>query len=157
MTNDQKSTAWISVAVIAGILLLSAAKWQIDKFREERAARFTTETIQPAGPVVTWRGKTFRAGDTVQIYKWAGTFKPSETGYPHEIDAGPFRTGVVLRGEKRQRSWHLDVDDHEPIQVVRVRWHRQTWKVNLKDQTIDLGEFETTIHVDHIEVVPRAN
>ena len=153
MTKDQKSTAWISVAVVAGIVLMSVARWQIDKIREEKAARFTTETVQPAVPVVTWEGRTFRTGDTVRIFKWAGTFKPSETGYPDEIDAAPFRTGVVLRGEKRKDSWHLDIDPSEPIQIVRVRWHRQTWKVNLKDQTITLGEFEATIHADHIEVV----
>ena len=122
--------------------------------RDERSARSITTTAQPAIPIVTWEGKTFRAGDTVRIFKWAGTFKPSETGYPDEIDAGPFRTGVVLRGEKRKDSWHLDIDPSEPIQIVRVRWHRQTWKVNLKDQTITLGEFEATIHADHLEVMP---
>ncbi len=156
MTKEQRTTAWICIASVASIAIMSVARGYIDKIREERAARFATETVEPV-TVVTWRGKTFRVGDVVRIYKWAGTFKPSDTGYPHEIDAGPFRTGVVLRGEKRQDAWHMRIDPAEPIQIVRVRWHRQTWKVSLKDQMIDLGEFETTIHVDHIELVPRAN
>ena len=152
--TSRKPPVWISVAVVAGIALVGVARWQIEKTGRERSARFVTEAPTPAVPVVTWEGRTFRTGDTVRIFKWAGTFKPSETGYPHEIDAAPFRTGVVLGGEKRKDSWHLRIDPAEPIQIVRVRWHRQTWKVNLKDQTILLGEFEATIHADHIEVVP---
>jgi hypothetical protein len=152
--QSQKSTAWISVAVVALVALIGVARWQLEKIREERSTRPIAETAQPAVPIVQWEGKTFRAGDTVRIFKWAGTFKPSETAYPDEIDAAPFRTGVVLRGEKRKDSLHLDIDAAEPIQIVRVRWHRQMWKVNLKDQTILLGEFEATIHADHIEVLP---
>ncbi|MDP9192023.1 MAG: hypothetical protein M3P06_10030 [Acidobacteriota bacterium] len=149
--QSQKSTAWIRVAVVAGVLLIGVARWQIEE-SEERARQ--SETAQRAVPIVTWEGKTFRTGDTVRVFKRAGTFKPSETGFPHEIDAAPFRTGVVLGGEKRKDSLHLDIDAAEPIQIVRVRWHRQTWKVNLKDQTILLGEFEATIHASHIEVLP---
>jgi hypothetical protein len=151
--QPQKSTAWITVAVVAGIALMIVARWQLQKIRDEKSTRAVNEAAQRAIPVVTWEGKTFRTGDTVRIFKWAGTFKPSETGYPHDIDAAPFRTGVVLRGEMRKDTLHLEIDRAEPIQIVRVRWHRQTWKVNLKDQTIMLGEFEATIHADHIEVV----
>lgn len=129
------------------IALIGVAGWQFEQPREERSPH-------PEVPIVTWEGKTFRTGDTVRIFKWAGTFKPSDTGYPDEIDAAPFRTGIVLRGEKRRDSLHLDIDPAEPIQIVRVRWHRQSWKVNLKDQTILLGEFEATIHASHIEVLP---
>jgi hypothetical protein len=150
--QSQKSPVWISIAVVAFVALIGFAGWQFEKPREERSARSITTTVHPAVQIVTWEGKTFRTGDTVRIFKWAGTFKPSDTGYPHEIDAALFRTGVVLRGENRKDSLHLDIDPAEPIQIVRVRWHRQTWKVNLKDQTILLWEFETTIHADHIEV-----
>jgi hypothetical protein len=152
--QSQKSPVWITVTVVAFLALIGVARWQMEEIRDERSTRSIATTAQPAVPIVTWEGKTFRTGDTVRIFKWAGTFKPSETGYPDEIDAAPFRTGVVLRGEKRKDSLHLDIDAAEPIQVVRVRWHRQPWKVTLKDQTIVLGEFEATIHADHIEVLP---
>ena len=159
---SRKPPVWISAAVVAGIALVGVARWQLERTRQERSTRFVTERVNatareapaPVVPIVTWEGRTFRTGDTVRIFKWAGTFKPSETGYPDEIDAAPFRTGVVLGGEKRKDSWHLRIDPAEPIQIVRVRWHRQTWKVNLKDQTILLEPFEATIHADHIEVLP---
>jgi len=149
--------AWIIVAVAAGLVLIGVARWQFEKTSWERSARFVTERANETPalvPIVTWEGKTFHTGDTVRIFKWAGTFKPSDTGYPDDIDAGPSRTGVVLGGEKRKDSWHLRIDQAEPIQIVRVRWHRQTWKVNLQDQTIVLEPFEATIHADHIEVLP---
>lgn len=145
--RDSRTRVWVTVAVVAFTILIGVAYWQM-----ERQARARARTPAPAAPIVTWRGKTFRTGDTVRIFKWAGTFKPAETGYPHEIDAAPYRTGIVLGGEKRKDSWHLDIDPSEPIQIVRVRWHRQPWKVNGRDQTIVLGEFEATIHVDHVEV-----
>ena len=149
-----RTPVWITVAVSMFVILIGAAFWWMERSSDERAARARAEP-QPAAPIVTWRGKTIRTGDTVRIFKWAGTFKPDETGHPHEIDAAPYRTGVVLGGEQRTNTLHLDVDPAEPSQIVRVRWHRQSWKVNGRDQTIPLGEFEATIHVDHLEVVPR--
>lgn len=149
---DARTPVRVTVAVVSFVALIGIAFWQMEKASNEREARARAMTPEHAAPVVTWEGKTFRAGDTVRIFKWAGTFKPAETGYPQEIDAAPYRTGIVLRGEKRKDSWHLDIDPSEPIQIVRVRWHRQSWKVNGRDQTILLGEFEATIHVDHLEV-----
>lgn len=154
--DEQGSTGsdrvWATVAVAAFTVLIGIAYWQMERASDERAERARVNTPLHAAPIVTWRGKTIRKGDTVRIYKWAGTFKPAETGYPHEIDADRDRTGIALGGERRKDSLHLDVDPAEPIQIVRVRWHRQPWKVNGRDQTIVLGEFETTIHVDHLEV-----
>ncbi len=147
-----RTPVWITVAVVAFVALIGVAYWQLERASDEREARSRAKTPARAAPLVTWEGKTIRTGDTVRIYKWAGTFKPAETGYPHEIDAAPYRTGVVLGGEKRKDSLHLDIDPSEPIQIVRVRWHQQSWKVNGQDQTILLGEFEATIHVDHLEV-----
>ena len=145
-----RTPVWVTVAVAAFTVLVGVAYCQMERASNERVAKNAVR----AAPIVTWRGKTIRKGDTVRIFKWAGTFKPAETGYPHEIDAAPYRTGIVLGGETRQPSLHLDVDPAEPIQIVRVRWHRQSWKVNGRDQTVELGEFETTIHVDHLEVRP---
>jgi len=150
-----RTPVWITVVVVVFVILIGAAFWLMERVSDEREARARAKAPQLAAPIVTWQGKTIRIGDTVRTFKWAGTFKPAETGYLHEIDAAPYRTGVVLGGEKRKDSLHLDVDPAEPIQIVRVRWHRQSWKVNGKDQTILLGEFETTIHVDHLEVVRR--
>jgi hypothetical protein len=147
-TPAHPSSLRMTEGEVAGLALIGVARWQLEKRAQERSTRFVTVSV------VTWEGRTFRAGDTVRIFKWAGTFKPSESGYPDEIDAAPFRTGVVLRGEQRKDSLHLRIDPAEPIQIVRVRWHRQAWKVNLKDQTILLGEFEATIHADHIEIMP---
>ena len=147
-----RTPVWITVAVAAFVVLIGLAFWQMERASDEREARARAKEPKLAAPIVTWRGKTIRKGDTVRIFKWAGTFKPSETGYPHEVDAAPDRTGVVLGGEKRTNSLHLDIDPAEPLQIVRVRWHRQTWKVNGKDETVLLDEFEATIHVEHLEV-----
>ena len=152
--EPDRTPVWVTAAVVAFTALIGVAYWQMERASDAREARARAKAPVLAAPIVTWRGKTIRKGDTVRIYKWAGTFKPDETGYPHEIDAAPYRTGIVLGGEQRQNTFHLDIDPAEPIQIVRVRWHRQSWKVNGRDQTIELGEFEATIHVDHLEVRP---
>lgn len=150
-----RTRVWITVAVAVFVILIGVAFWLMERASDRRYAEARAKAAERPVPLVTWGGKTIRTGDTVRIYKWAGTFKPAETGHPHDIDAAPYRTGLVLGGEMRKDSLHLDVDPAEPIQIVRVRWHSQSWKVNGQDQTILLEEFETTIHVDHLEVVPR--
>jgi hypothetical protein len=100
-----------------------------------------------APPVATWEGKSFRKGDTIIIMSWAGTIKPEESGYPVELDAGPFQKGTVLRGEKRAHD-----RPGVPIQVVAVRWAPQQWKVHGSDRRVQLGAFVSTIHVDYLEV-----
>lgn len=141
------------IFIVAGLAAFFVAQHQIMKIGNRRRA--ATIASQPATPpVVTWRDKTFRAGDRVRIFKWAGTFKPDETGYRAQVDAAHGETGIVLRGERRVDSLHLDVDPKEPIQIVRVRWDAQRWKVNLKEEWVTLPPFEATIHVEHLELAP---
>ena len=83
--------------------------------------------------------ETLRTGDRVRVVKWAGTFKPAETRAPTEVDADRGQTGVFIREERN---------------VATVRWPPQTWKVNGRDQRIDLPAFEATIHVSYLEVIP---
>lgn len=107
----------------------------------------------PGQSVVVWEGQTFRPGDRVRIAKWAGTFKPSETGATVEVQAARGPAGVVVGGEKRQSTEYLRIDPDEPMQIVRVRWLPQRWKASGRDQWLELPEFEATIHVSHLELI----
>lgn len=109
------------------------------------------ETPASTESAVVWEGRTFRPGDRVRIVKWAGTFKPEETGADAQVNAGPGGTGVVVRGEKRQSTDHLRIDPAEPMQIVRVRWFPQRWKVIGRERWLELPQFESTIHVSYLE------
>ena len=90
-------------------------------------------------------------GDRVRITGRAGTFKPEETG-AGEVVAGPGQTGVVLRWEKRQSDAFTRIDPNEPLQIVRVRWAPQSWRAwSIGDRSVELKEFEATIHVSYLE------
>ncbi|HEX2831995.1 MAG TPA: hypothetical protein VHW00_03215 [Thermoanaerobaculia bacterium] len=130
----------VLVAVLAGFA--HETFWR----RHEQRATQVTQTVQ-------WEERTLRAGDRVRIARWAGTFKPEDTRAAVEVDAAPGQRGVILRGESRENSWHFPIDPNEPIQVVRVRWDAQPWKQHGREQRIDLGEFEATIHVSYLEIV----
>ncbi len=100
-------------------------------------------------PVVEWKGFTFRAGQKVRIENRAGTFKPADTGATVEVVAAPGHVGVVLGGETRKASPHFTPPANEPIQLLRVRWYKQTWK-STSGASLPLGEFESTIHADYL-------
>lgn len=101
---------------------------------------------------VVWEGEVFRPGHQVRIRKWAGTFKPAETGAA-EVHAAQGQVGVVVGGETRKSTKHLRIDPSEPIQIVRVRWLPQRWKESERDQSLELPEFQATIHVSYLERV----
>ena len=103
------------------------------------------------GSTVVWEGRTFRRGDRVRIAKWAGTFKPEETGAAVEVQAAEGHVGVVISGEKRKST--DTINPNEPIQIVRVRWLPQKWKASEGDRSLDLPQFEATIHVSYLEVI----
>lgn len=105
------------------------------------------------GSVVVWEGQTFRRGDRVRIAKWAGTFKPAETGAAMEVQAAGGQVGVLVGGEKRKSTDYLRIDPNEPMQIVRVRWLPQRWKESDRERWLDLPEFEATIHVSYLEVI----
>jgi hypothetical protein len=114
----------------------------------ERDAPASTESA------VVWEGQTFRPGDRVRIAKWAGTFKPGETGAAVQVNAGQGRVGVVVSGEPRKSTDHLRIDPSEPIQIVRVRWLPQRWNAIGPGQPLELPQFEATIHVSYLERIP---
>lgn len=120
-------------------------------FREREQGRKAPASTESA---VVWEGQVFRPGDRVRIAKWAGTFKPSDTGAAVQVDAGQGRIGVVVAGERRTSTNLLPIDPSEPIQIVRVRWLPQRWKRTLRDQWLELPQFEATIHVSHLERTP---
>jgi hypothetical protein len=110
---------------------------------------------RPAGsaPVeAVWEGRTFRKGDVVRITEWAGTFKPREVGGTYEVDADYGHTGIILSGERRAKS-DSAASETEPVQVVRIRWAPQRWKINGQERWAQLAEFDATIHVSYLEVV----
>ena len=107
---------------------------------------------RPASAEATWEGRSFQKGDVVRVINWAGTFKPNETGSQEEVDADYGHTGIVLSGERRTKSASAKAST-EPVQIVRIRWAPQKWKVNGQDRWVELAEFEATIHVSYLEVV----
>lgn len=149
----------VGLGGLAGILLERRAANERQRvlttlaqdFREREQGRKAPASTESA---VVWEGQVFRPGDRVRIAKWAGTFKPAETGAPVQVDAGQGREGVVIAGERRTSAYDVPVDRAEPIQIVRVRWLPQRWKRNLRDQWLELPQFEATIHVSHLERMP---
>lgn len=107
-----------------------------------------------AGKVeVVWQGRKFRRGDRVRVTSWAGTIKPDESGHPAELNADAGRTGTVIRGAKRQATSYFRPDPDEPIQILLVKWDRQTWTENGTAKRVALGAFESTIHADYLKVI----
>lgn len=119
--------------------------------QERRSPVSDTPVRIPENSAVVWEGQTFRPGDQVRIKKWAGTFKPSDTGAAAEVNAGAGQVGTVVRGVKRESTEYLRFDPNEPLQVVRVRWRPQKWNVVGPGGSLQLPEFEATIHVSHLE------
>ena len=142
----------VGLAGLAGIVLDRRAANRRNELLAGQAARFRAQT-ETDSSAVSWEGQTFRPGDRVRIAKWAGTFKPEETGARVQVHAGRGPTGIVVRGERRVSTDYLRIDPKEPIQIVRVRWLPQQWNVVGRDERIDLPEFEATIHVSHLEVI----
>ena len=119
----------------------------------KRSQRPATRAVE-----VVWQGRAFRRGDRVRVTSWAGTIKPGESGHPAELNADAGRTGTVIRGEKRQATSYFRPDPDEPIQILLVKWDRQTWTENGTARRVTLGAFESTIHADYLKVirVPKA-
>jgi hypothetical protein len=144
--------------IVIGILgLTQIALQKRATAKRERMLRTLSEDFrkgEQGAAAVEWGGMSFRAGDRVRIRKWAGTFKPSETGAASDVQANAGRTGIVLRAEKRVSDQFTRIDPAEPLQIVRVRWLPQRWNVS-GDHTIALEAFEATIHVSYLEVVPQ--
>ena len=103
---------------------------------------------------VVYKGKTFRTGDRVRIISRSGTMKPKETGYKSEVVADKGRTGIVLSGMKREATSYFKPDPNEPVQIVLVKWDAQKWSTG-GTQTAALKSFNSTIHVEYLEVVPK--
>jgi hypothetical protein len=121
--------------------------------RQTAQARRADTVAGRRHPVVQWEKRTFHRGDRVRIVKRAGTFKPEETRFSAEIEAGAGHLGTILAGERRQSTDYMTIDPAEPVQIVRVRWDRQRWAVYDREQQVDLDPFEATIHVSYLEVV----
>jgi hypothetical protein len=160
LANRQARTAlgWVGVTVgLIGLATVAverrAAMRQRDFLRGQAAHARQAENN--AAPVeASWEGRAFRRGDRVRIANRSGTFKPEETGFSREVDADDGHTGVVLSGERRASTEQIHIDPKEPIQIVKVRWAAQKWKIDGEEQWVALPEFEATIHVSYLEVVP---
>ncbi len=157
----RKVLGWLGIVIgLIGIVTTvierrTAAK-QVDVIRRQTASfrrPKREDRIGKSAPVeAVWEGRTFRKGDVVRIAEWAGTFKPQETGSPAEVDADYGHTGTLLSGERRAKA-DSAASSTEPVQIVRIRWTSQKWKINGQDRWVELAEFEATIHVSYLEVV----
>lgn len=133
------------VGILAGIAgLLGIAMDRRDAKERERVLTMLADDFRERER--ERREPGFHAGDRVRIVKWAGTFKPEDTGAPGEVSAGPGQTGIVVRMEKRESTG--------PVQIARVRWLPQRWKKPGREQWVELPEFEATIHMSYLERVP---
>lgn len=148
---------WLPVSLTMIFLVALAATTFIVIHRVRiRDQRLYEEQVKrdAARPVaVEWEGVRFHPGDRVRVRKWAGTFKPAETGRGVEVQADAGHTGVVLRGESRPPDLHRRYDPQEPIQILRVRWDPQRWKIFGRDAYVDLPAFDATIHAEHLSVL----
>ena len=136
--------------------LVGLANILVERRSAEKQRRVLTtlaEEFREDGTSVVWNDEIFRPGDRVRIVKWAGTFKPAETAAPFEVQAAAGRTGVIIRGEQRLETGDRRVDPEERIQIVRVRWHAQSWKRIGAGDPLRLPEFEATIHVSYLDVI----
>jgi hypothetical protein len=134
---------------------LASATTRRDDAAQKSAAK-KRRTPAASKVEVVWQGKRFRRGDRVRVTSYAGTIKPDESGYEAEINADAGRTGTVIRGAKRQTRSYFKPDPREPLQVLLIRWDRQTWTRNDTAQTVTLEEFESTIHADYLKVIKAA-
>jgi len=99
---------------------------------------------------LTWEGKTFGAGDRIVTIKRAGTFKPADTGHASEINVDGGHGGLVLGGMHRDPRY---AKPGEAIQIALVRFDAQSW-TDATGATVELGEFEATIHADYLQPAP---
>lgn len=139
------------VAALAVMCVLSSGLWACAHSKSAQKPAEAAEYTQY--PVVEWKGFTFRAGEKVRIETRAGTFKPVDTGATVEVEASPGHLGVVMGGETRKPSEGFTPPANEPIQLVRVRWYKQTWTTGA-GASVPLGEFESTIHADYLRTAP---
>jgi hypothetical protein len=91
----------------------------------------------------------------VRVTSLAGTVKPDESGHPTELNLSTGKIGTVIRGEKRQPSSYFTPDPNEPIQILRIRWDKQTWTENGTRKLVKLDKFEATVHADYLRVIKR--
>jgi len=157
----RKVLGWLGIVigligVVSIVIERRTAARQSDVLRRQAASFRSLETGgrdgSSAPAEALWEGRAFRKGDLVRIAEWGGTFKPQETGSPDEVDADYGHTGRLLSGERRSKS-DSATSSTEPVQIVRIRWVPQKWKINGQDRWVELGEFEATIHVSYLEVV----
>jgi len=144
------------IGIVTTVIELRTAARQSDVLRRQtvsfRRLEKEERTGKPASVEAVWEGRTFRKCDVVRIAEWAGTFKPQETGSRDEVDADYGHSGILLSGERRAKS-DSAASSTEPVQIVRVRWTPQKWKINGQDRWVELAEFDATIHVSYLEVV----
>lgn len=144
----------LTAAVFLLVPSLSVARAQTSEPKANGEADAKKRQPVGAGQVeVVWEGRKFRRGDRVRVTSWAGTIKPDESGHPAELNADAGRTGTVIRGEKRQATSYFKPDPDEPIQILLVKWDRQTWTENGGGKRVTLGPFESTIHADYLRVI----
>ena len=141
-----------AVFLILSTALGVTAQTAAPRANGEAAAKRKQKKV-PRAVEVVWQGREFRRGDRVRVTSWAGTIKPDESGHPAELNADAGRTGTVIRGAKRQATSYFKPDPDEPIQILLVKWDRQTWTENGTAKRVTLGVFESTIHADYLKVI----
>jgi len=103
---------------------------------------------------MNWKGQSYKAGDKVKITKRAGTFKPEDTGYSKEVDAGPGQVGKIIGGVNTDTdSEHSEKNTN--FNVVEVQWKKQTWKEYNTGNEVELKSFKASIHLDYLEKVGK--
>jgi hypothetical protein len=89
--------------------------------------------------IAYYKGKEFRKGDYVSIVKWAGTFKPENTGHINEITADFGKKGKVL--------------SLISTNVVLVEWEKQEFVDYKTGKNVLINTFVDSIHLDYLEVI----
>ncbi|MFT3714260.1 MAG: hypothetical protein QM817_41890 [Archangium sp.] len=95
---------------------------------------------------VMYLGRSFPFNARVRIAQRAGVFGAARTGGP-EVDALPPATGVLLEVDESFRRM-TGADRY----VVRVKWDAQSWQTWPEHRAVDLPSFETTTHLDYLDL-----
>jgi len=145
--QTSRSRPILPVAVLATAVLVGLATvlWRPGAASEAAAPAPdpATSTACADDVKVMFERKVFCPGNRVEVFKFAGTAKPADTGHPVEVVTDAGRIATVLGAAP------------SPVtgapQLARVRWDGQDWP-DVNGDSVTLPAFESTIHADHIRL-----
>jgi hypothetical protein len=85
-----------------------------------------------------------KMGQRVEVHQGETTVAPAASGHTATVLTEIGHTGVVVGGESRVG------DDSSEIQFARIKWEPQAWRERGSVNLVELGSFESTVHLDFL-------